>query len=340
MPSFKKLLRHSWHFAKKNWKALINIFLPIEIALFLLTMLLVFGLNPARFLWVAVLAGIFAFIFAITRIFKRMVVFSGGLLLSQIESGEEKGIKRMYKDVLTQTMPIAWVAILQCLYMFAVSALAFLASVIIFFLPFLIFGLVSRVYPDAMYFINENGSAITTGMLIISLIFFAISNIFFGMKVWFSSYTLLIEGRDGIDALADSAMLTRGRSWNIFWRMLVIGIISLLPILIILGPIYVEILIQAVKQMAVAFALGLRPVFPPIAADLLFWRSALALMANLVWTPIFVTLNYFLWKDIKATAPAFEESTYTKTRKRIKICIWAGLVLAVLAAIGSVFASI
>lgn len=338
MPSFKKLLTHSWNFSKKNWKILISIFLPIEIALFLLTMLLVFGLAPARFAWVAALAGLCAFIFTAVMIFKRMIIFSGGLLLSKIESGEKQDVKERYKDVLIQAMPITWVAILQCLYMFAVVALSSLVAAIIFFLPFLAFGLLARIYPNLLYLINENGSAITTAMLAISFLIFIILNIFFAVKVWFSSYALLIEGRDGIDALTDSAMLVRGKSLQIFWRMLVIGIIALLPILIILGPIYVQILIQAAKQMAIAFALGLKPVFPPIAADLLLWRSMLALLANLVWAPIFITLNYFLWKDVKASALTFEEGVYIKTRKRIKICIWIGLVLAVLFIFGSIFA--
>jgi hypothetical protein len=337
LPSFKHLLKNSWHFYKANWKKLVGVFLPIELALLVLTLVITFGFTPARFSLIAFIASIFILAMALLQIFKKMMIFSGGLIATQIENGEKMSVGDRYKEIFTQTVPIAWVAILGSLYMCAVAAASLAAALIVFFFPFILFGLLARVFPSMIDFISLNGGAISIGIFIIAAIGFVVSNIYFALRVWFSSYTLLLEGKDGLDALASSSMFVRGRSWQIFWRMLVIGIIAILPILIILGPIYVKILIEAAKGMAIAFALGLKPVFPPIATNLILWRSVLALIANIIWAPIFVVLNYFLWKDVKATALTFEEVLYTKTRKRIKICVWVGLVLVAIAPIIGLF---
>jgi hypothetical protein len=326
---FRHTLKKSWTFYKANWKKLIALLLPIEIATLVLTFIVMFGLTPVRFVWVAWLVALISIAVMLIQIFKKIFIFSGGLVVSQIEDKEEKSWIHTYKEILTQTMPIAWVCILQALYMCAVAFLTFLACIALFLVPFIVLSIISRVYPDVTYFISDYGGTITTTMFAISLIGFLIANFYFMTRVWLSSYTLLLLGRDGLDALADSAMFVRGRSLSVFWRMFLVSLIAILPIILILAPLYIKILIDAAKGMAIAFALGLKPVFPPIAFNLLVWKSLLGLLANLLWAPVFIVMNFFLWKDVKASAPVFEESAYEKTRKRIKICVWIGFVLAV-----------
>lgn len=337
LPSFKHLIKNFWHFYKANWKALIRVLLPIELALSVLAFIVIFGFTPARFSWIVFLGGIFVLLISFVQIFKNLLVFSGGIIISDIES--KKSVKAIYKGILAQAMPIIWVVVLQFLYMSAIVIAVAVATMILFFLPFLILGVIARFFPIAMFFVNDNGDTITMIMLVISSVVFIATNIYFMLRVWFSSYTLLIDGRDGIDALANSAMLVRERGMQIFWRMAVITIIALLPTIIILGPVYIKILMEALPKMALVFALGLEPVFPPIAPDLIIWRNLLTILANLIWVPIFIGLNYFLWKDVKATAPVFEEAVYTKTRKQIKICVWAGLVFVVVFVCGSILSS-
>ncbi|MES2059939.1 MAG: hypothetical protein V4438_02835 [Patescibacteria group bacterium] len=326
----RHLLKNSWHFCKKNFKSLVLVFLPLELAVFIASLILEFGLTPSRFGFVFILASIFGILLSLAAIFRKMLVFSGGMIASGIEKGERSDFKNIYREVIFQAVPIAWLAILQSLYICAVAMAAFAICFAVFLSPFLILGIISRVFPSVLSVIDDIGGPLSIIMLSISAIGFSALNIFFAMKVWFASYTLLLEGRFGLDALADSAMLTRGKSWQIFWRLVLIVIITFLPILIILGPVYFAILVAAAKQMAIVFALGLKPVFPPISSNLILWRSFLAMIANLLWAPIFISLGYFLWKDVKATASPFHEADYAVARKRIRIAIWVGSVIAIL----------
>jgi hypothetical protein len=346
---FKLTLKNSWHFYKANWKELVLLFLPIELIIFLLTLILAFGLSPARFAWVYVLASIVSLLLTIASIFKKLLIFGGGSVVKEIGSGNENGqqkrAKYAYREILLQAVPMIWVGVLETLFMSTVAAFAFLVSFVVFLLPFILLSLLARLFPDVLYFLDTQGGALSITMLIISSIVFTATNIFFMARIWFSSYVLLLEGRIGLDALSGSFSYTKEKGWSLAWRLILIGLLVLLPVLIIVGPIYVKILIVAVKQMAIVFALGLKPVFPQISGSLIFWRSALSSLAALIAAPAFITLGYFLWKDLKASAPIFEEGSYTKARKRIKIAVCIGAVLtliypilAIIIGLASVFA--
>jgi len=177
-------------------------------------------------------------------------------------------------------------------------------------------------------------------MFFISLFGFIVANIYFLSGVWFSSYTLLLEGRKGIDALTTSIMLVRGRRIQICWRMIVIMLMALVPISIILGPVYAKIVAHVIPQLMIgamlAFQFHIFPALPSVSSALLLWQAVLGFVACLVAVPIFVALNYFLWKDVKATALPFDKKHYTKTRRLIKTCASIGAVLLVLVLCGIV----
>lgn len=349
MPPFKHLLKNSWYFYKAHWKTLVLFFLPIEALILLLALALRFGFSPARFSWVAILAFIFGVIFILAKALRKIIVFSGGLLCDDLIEGRKMSWESGYKKILGQIWPILWVGILQCLIALVFAVLSAIIAVIVFASPFLVISFIVKANPAALLFFTLHGGSISFYSLIVALLVFVASSVWLISSVWFSSYALLLEGRRGIDAIATSASLVRGKRRQIFWRLLLIGLIALIPVLIILGPVYLKIIAEALPQMLIGLLLytkfNVLPVLPHISSSLFVWRVVLTSVACLVAVPIFIALNYFLWKDVKATAPAFEEKQYTKTHKRMKIWAWTGAVLfaigpvvAVLGRIVSVFA--
>src|SRR3989344_2039196 len=340
LPLFKNLLRHSWHFYKANWKFLVLIFLPVLFFILLLTLILRFGFSSAG-VWVSALVTICGIVLALTKVFKQILLFSGGMIAFDIENGENKKIHLPYKKIALQVWPIIWVSALQFLFLFVFSIIVFIAAGIVLLAPFLLITAIVRADPSTISFFTLYGNTITVVMLTVSLFGFILANIFFLSGIWFSSYALLLDKRTGLDAIATSLTLTRGRRWQIFWRMIVIGLIALVPILIILGPVYIQILSEIIPKLLISLLLYVQfniiAPWPEISSMLFTWRTVLASIAYLISMPIFIVLNYFLWKDVKATAPVFEETTYIKTRKRAKIIISIGFLLSLIFALASVF---
>ena len=339
MPSFKKLLQNSWHFYKAHWKPLVLLLLPIEALILIFALALRFGLTPPRFYWVGIMAFIFALALLALKILKKVIIFSGGFIAHDLEHGERASIEARYKSIWQKIWPIVEVGALQCLYAFVAVLISFVAALAVLALPFLLMNLVARINPDTLAFFAFHGGGIFFYSFIVASLFFAVLSTLLISSVWFSSYALLLDGRKGLDALATSALIVRGRRKQILWRLIVIGLISLLPIIIILGPIYWMIVAETLPKLLWGLVLYMQfnivPVFPNISDTLFIWRAVLTSLACLVAAPVFITLNYFLWKDVRHTGEQFEEKTYTKTRKRIKVWVWIGTVLLTLGVVGS-----
>lgn len=329
LPSFKYLLINSFGFIKSNWKDLLVFFVPLQILILLIALLFDFDVFAHESIALSVL-GVVAFVILLAiTIFRKLAVFGGGLVVSEIEKKETHTLIQWYKIFWQKIIPVAHVGALSLLVTITFVLITIILGVIIFALPFILLGLVARVYPYILELISWQSQMITLFAFFVVFFVIVLANLLFFVSMWFASYSLLLEKKKGLDAIASSFMYVFNRRGQIIWRILVIGIISFVPALVFLGPIYYKIIANALGQMLFVYAIGLNPVFPEIPLSLVVWRDVLGALVGLIWMPIFVVLNYFLWKDVKATAVQFNEALYTKTRKWLKIASWTGLVVVV-----------
>ena len=75
---------------------------------------------------------------------------------------------------------------------------------------------------------------ILTGLLVVgAMMFFVIPGIIWGLSLVFVNFVFILENRRGIDAIARSRTLVRGRWWAVFGRVLLISLIPMVVSLVV-----------------------------------------------------------------------------------------------------------
>ena len=325
---FRDLVKKSFGFYRAHWKHLVYFFLPIEIAIFELTLIIKFGLTPARFSFVVVLSFLLYITLFLIKSFRCLAVFSGGLVC---EGAREKiNTKRIYQSIWNEILPIIQVALIQAIIAFAFGVFIITLAILLFVSPFVLMGFIAGASPSALELFQFHGGYISAFMLMLSGSLAIIGYVFLLSEIWFASYAVVFLKRRGLDAIATSVEFTRGKRRQISWRIILIFIISAIPAFIILAPVcfrIVEALLpKIILQLLLYTSYGISIRWPEIPSVFVFWHSLSGFLASLVSLPIFISLNYFLWKSVKDTALPFLESRYEKSRKYAKYWASAGII--------------
>jgi hypothetical protein len=325
---FKELVRDAFKFTKSNAKNLAFLFLPVLLVILVVSVAIdLYGTSLPMFA-----ASVVAIILLLAQIFRCLLVFAGGMMCEDIADAPKHHDPFLwYKKLLKKSHSAILVWILSVCLMTAFAVATVVIGLAIFILPFAVLGLLARWNPEILSILSLQGNSITVGLFILIALGVLVLNVRFALSLWGTPYALFLEGRKGLDALTSSYLFTEGKKWQIFWRLLLISFIAFVPALILLGPVYFFIVMNALKQITLAMLIfQTTPVFPSVSLDLALWRTGFGFVASLVSLPLFVVLNYFLWKDVKAAAPHFDEAVYAKTRKRAKIGAWIGAVILTL----------
>jgi hypothetical protein len=345
LQAFKHLLKDSKHFLKSNWKKILYLFLPIQIIIFVVAIVLDLIPSDTESNYLVVLSLISVFVSFIGAAFLKMISVGAPLFLKSIEDTEtnSKNI-HWYKVILKKIIPIAWIGILVSLVNISFVTFVGFVSLIIFILPSVFVGILLRFgFTDFAFSFQDlfvNNTTVGT-MLAVLFVGVIVSSIAFFINSYFSVYSFLMEGRKGLDALTTSFLSVSKRRAKIFWRVVGIWVISLIPFIILVFPIQAKIMYDALKSMAIeVFLLQIEPAWPEAPANILVIKDILYFVASIISLPIFVVLNYLLWKDVHATTVSFEENKYNKTRKWIKIGVWSGVLILVIFITFSIIAAL
>ncbi len=259
--------------------------------------------------------------------FRSLIVFAGGLMCEDLKSSHHHEFTVFYQKVLCKIPDIASLAFMGLCLTLAFEIVVFILGAVLLVLPFLLLTLLARVSPGILQIISLQGGNISLGLAMLVVIVAIVANVWFALGLWGASYTLLLEGRKGLDALASSFLYVKGKRLQIFWRVLLLTLIGVVPLLILVLPVYAFIAIAMAKLAALSVLLLGTLKIPPVPQDLALWRDSLSFVARLVSLPLLTVFNYYLWRDVKETSHAFNETAYTKVRKWIKIGVWSGAVI-------------
>ena len=325
---FRKLLKEAIGFIRNHKKNLVLTFLPV------LVVMLLGGLFMVWYRESAPLVSI-AFVSLSLLVFKMMrdvLVLSGGLVCDNLpKDGEEYDPFGTYNDVLRRLPQLALVVLVQIFFLASVMALVVLVAIALFVAPFVILGIAVRVFPDLASSISVTGQSISVWMAFIAFACAFATYIVAVALVWFSPYALLLKGSTGLDALASSIMYVKGRVWSVVWRIIASSIIASIPCIIFTIPFIVLVLKYFLSHALMSFLLFHNINFlPALPTSYLLWWQIGSFAIMLLGLPMFVSLQYFLWQDVSGHVHQFEENTFLKYRRWVKVAVYSGAVIVAL----------
>ncbi len=342
---FKDLVGDSKIFLKSNWRKIIFYFLPIQIIILVSVVVLDLIPEDVDTALITIISIFFGLLSVLGAILLNLAVAGAPLILKDIEN-ETHHIKRItwYKNVLKNVVPMAWIGILVSLLNISFITSIFLLGLIIFSIPSVIagillsFGFENVAFTFQSVFVNNT---VVGTMMIVIVVGIIVSSVAFFINSYFSIYAFLIEGRKGIDAITTSFLSVARRRTKIFWRVFGIWVITLTPFFILVFPIQAKIIYDGLRLMAIeVFLLQIPPAWPEVPTNILVIKDILSTIVSIISLPILSVLSYFLWKDVNTTSGNFEENKYNKTRKWIKIGVWAGTLILVILVTFSIIATL
>jgi hypothetical protein len=324
LASFKDILKSSWVFYKINWKTVVLLFLPLEIAtLFCFVALDLIPETDFFFASIGIVAfNVGAFIFSS---FIKIITLDAPYLMERIAFGEKIPTTLVwYKSLIKRIIPIALV-----LFLIAVANFGFISLVLI--IAGLVFVLISILlkYLSAYSVISVVISIAAAVILIYGALRYIVKFFVGGM---FSIYMYIFDKRTGLDAVVSSFLLTDGREFGIFLRSVGIWFVTSIPFLILVLPINATIIYNSLSDLYLQVVILHQE--PVISSPTIFVTVLLDVMTSIsgiIGVSLFVVMNYFLWRDVKATGVPFEETKYQKTRKYIRSLIGFGSIFFVAA---------
>lgn len=331
LTSFKHLLKNSKHFLKSNWKKIVLFFLPLQIIAFASVIVLDLLPRDAGSTSVQIFGTIFGTISFLGALVLSFSTVGAPLVLKDIEDNNHYKNIHWYKSILKKIIPLLWIGLLVSFLNIAFITLIILISLIIFIIPSVIasiliqIGLTNLALSFQDVFVNNIAVGI---MLCVLFIAGLISIVAFVINSYFAMYAFLMEERKGLDAITTSFLSVSKRRAKIFWRIIGIWTITSIPFLVLVFPIQAKIIYDGLRLMAIeVFLLQIPPAWPEVPANILVIKDVLSSIASILSLPVFVVLNYFLWKDVRTTTANFEEEKYNKTRKWIKRGVWTGAII-------------
>ncbi len=136
---------------------------------------------------------------------------------------------------------------------------------------------------------------------------------FLAIALSFGRFALVLEGKRGMAALAESREYVRGRWWAVFGRVMLLGF--------------------AIWVLAAAALTLLIGAFGAAAALIIYWVFMIAVV------PFAICYSYTMYENLRRLAPNAAEDAARKSPTFLKVCFGigiAGLVLLVVAAIAGI----
>ena len=320
LASFKEIFKSAWIFYKSNWKTVVFLFLPLEIAT--LACFIALDLIPETDFFAATV-GIVVFSLGgfVFPAFNKIITLDAPYLMERIAFGESiPKASVWYTSLVKRIIPISLVLFLIGVANFGfISLVMFIAGVL-----FVLFSLLLKSF--SAY--SAIGIVLAIGVTV-SLAYAALRYIIkFFVGGRFSIYMYIFDKRLGLDAIVSSFLLTEGREFGIFWRSVGIWLVTSIPFLLLVFPINATLIARSFNDIYIqAMVMHVQPVIASPSTAVTILLDVMTSIAGLISVSFFVVLNYFLWKDVKATAKAFEETKYQKKRKTIRSLIGFGAVV-------------
>ncbi|MES2224222.1 MAG: hypothetical protein V4469_04820 [Patescibacteria group bacterium] len=322
---FKDIFKSSWVFYKSNWKTVVLLFLPLEIAT-LFCFIALDLIPPETDFFVATFCiVVFNFCGFVFSAFNKIITLDAPYLMERISFGENTPKAAVwYTSLVKRIIPISLV-----LFLIGVANFGFISLVVMIAgLLFVLFSLLLK----SLSAYSAVGIVLAVGVTV-SLAYTALRYIIkFFVGGMFSIYMYIFDKRLGLDAVVSSFLLTSGREFGIFWRSVGIWLVTTIPFFILVFPINATLIYQSFNAIYFqAMVLHVQPTISSPSTTVAVILDIMTSVAGLLSVSFFVVMNYFLWRDVKATAMAFEETKYQKTRKYIRSLIGFGAVLFVAA---------
>jgi hypothetical protein len=337
LKSLKSLLKESLSFYKTNWKKLFGVLLPIEAVIFVSSIILDFIYESEAHTFIYV--GIFLSILSLaTLTFRSLFLMTAPRVVSDIDNDVHHASNKFwYKNALKDIWSVAWIMIIVAFIDAAFMLAVVLASMLIFAIPALITGILIRVGLGGFainaydFFVTDTTTVI---VLVTLFVLSIISSVVFIAHSFFSLYAFVLEGRKGLDAVVTSFMLVAQNRTKIFWRIASVWVISSIPFIILVLPVYLLIATESLKSIAIeVFILQVTPSIPPATLGLALMRDTTVFISGIIGATMFMVLGYMLWKDVRGIVGNFEEHYYTTTKRWLKRGIYTGAIIMILAII-------
>ncbi len=162
-----------------------------------------------------------------------------------------------------------------------------------------------------------------------STILLIIPGIIVSIAITFSSYIYVAEGKKDVSALIQSWYYVRGRWWKVFLRMFAMGfVVGFISIIVSLLSFIVRVLIWGVPVMYAAN--------PFVRTNGDMFVSIVNQFASAFLVPISIFFMYNLYTSLKSTKPEITDVERADINGKLKIFIYIGVVVLILAILLSV----
>jgi len=198
-------------------------------------------------------------------------------LIDTIVSGSQKSLKTVMKDGRKFFWPFLLVSVL--------FSLVILATML-FLLPGIFFTLVGRGLSGMGTLVAMIGAL----LLIIGIVLSAVMAILWGVRFFFSTYTLLVDGHRGRTALKASYRLVHGNFWEILVRLVLPK--ALFFIVFAFGLFIVNTIASMVISGAAGLNIDLQVRLTTIVT------GVLVLIQTVLINPIILVSDYLIYKDM------------------------------------------
>lgn len=326
---FKEIFKSTLVFYKANWKSLVSLFIPLEIIILVSFICLDFIPESGSLLSVVIFMTLTIVAFVATS-FSKLLVLDAPRIVEKVVFGEKiPQVKAWYMSLVRKIIPLSIVMILVAIANFAFIFLVVMSAGFIFFLA----SLLTKGLPENS--ITAIVLVVATSVVILYTTLRFVVRFFVGGV--FSVYLYVFEEKRGLDALTGSFLLTEGKRFSLFWRIVGIWIVTSIPFVLLVFPIQVSIVIDNFASAYQSFLMREEPVLLEPSLFVSVMLNIFTSIASLVSTSLFIVFNYFLWKDLKATASPFEEVKYTKMRKNLRSLVGAGILILILMFVSALF---
>lgn len=326
---FSLLIENSWNLYKTNWKKITLLFLPVEILVLMSVFVIDITPQTGSF-WLTLLAILFTLVAFLAKSFSKLLSIDAPLFVSTIYKGEHTPLLGIwYKNLLRKIVPLASILIFVFFLNFAFVTLLTLLGIVVFTLTAVFFRDFDPTSP--LVILSFVITLLAVYLILRTSIKFLVSGLF-------STYVYVFEERKGLDAVATSFMLTKGKQFKLFWRLFGIWLISVIPFMLLVWPINGKIIFDNIESIYTqAFVLHIEPVIPDVSLLLTLLRDFFGSIAALFSLGFVAVAHYFLWKNLKERAVPFDGVAYAKTRNLIKHGVGIGIFLFAVIFFASLF---
>ena len=291
-----ELVKSAWQVATKHWKAFVGI-MAVPLLLNLITQFIWSAKD--RSLAVMITGIVFLIVTIVCSVLMQLAVIGAARTYSD-DPVALVSFKAQYAFGLKNFWSYIWVTIL--------TGLSAMGLMVLFMIPIIVVaGLFMIIKISIVTYL-----LISVGMVVMA----------FGIVVYagMSIYAFLFDGRKGLECISESIRIVRGRWWRVFWRVIVIGVVTLL--------LYIPLII-----VGLVMTIGLK--MPSGSIISIAISLILTLLTATVAYPLMYAYIYGLYRSLQSTAIAAPKPLISMVS--IKVACWVGLVVGLLAIASGIY---